>query len=117
MKAEIISLHSPDIHNLEEFQPEQSDNFGFLLQIIISPKGVEGGESFDTIVCTPKWLLDQHDQNEILFGRQFIIVFKYDYIKLHEAINKYIQSIEGNDWDDIAKEMCKIGKWEFENYH
>jgi hypothetical protein len=53
MNVEIKKLHSPDVWNLESFQPEE-DCFGFLLQLIVGLKGVESEESFDTPVCTPK---------------------------------------------------------------
>lgn len=56
MNAKLKRLHSPDIYNLENYQPECAGSFCFLLQAMIGPEGEEGEESFDIEVCTPAWI-------------------------------------------------------------
>jgi hypothetical protein len=117
MKAEIKSIFSPDIEvTLKEYQPERANNFGFLLQMIISPEGEEGEESFDIMVCTPDWLKDNHSKDEIIFGRHHLIVFKYDYQAIYQKLAKYVNSIEANTWDEISSLIGRVGHWEFEDY-
>lgn len=89
MKAEIKSIYSTEIKEpLTEFIPEKSENFGFLLPMIIGPKGEQGEENFDIMVCTPEWLKENNKDDEIIFGRHHLIVFKYDY----QSIKKSFQN-------------------------
>jgi hypothetical protein len=116
MKAEIKYFHSPDIDNLESYKPEEKDNFCFLLQIMAGPEQVDGEESFDVIVCTPKWLMNNHNENEIIIGRHHLIVFKYDWMNIKSTIDNYIQNSIGNDWKECAIQLSRLGRWEFEDY-
>lgn len=116
MKAEIKALHSPDVHDLRTFKPTKRDNFGFLLQLIVGPQGEMGEESFDMIVCTPKWLEENYSINEVIFGRHYLIVFKYDYEGIYKKISNYIGKIEEPTWNEVAQKIGRIGHWEFEDY-
>lgn len=117
MKAEIKILFSPDIEEaLKDYQPEKADSFGFNLRMIISPKGEEGEESFDLMVCTPDWLKENYSNNEVIFGRHFLIVFQYDYQAIYNKLAEYINNIEANTWDKIGSLIGRIAHWEFEDY-
>lgn len=59
MKAELEWLHSPDV-DLDMFEPEQPDCFGFLLQAGIGPAGSNAADTFDLQVCTPAGLAYRH---------------------------------------------------------
>ena len=115
MKAEIKYLHSPDVLDLEKYIPEKIDNFGFLLQIMIGIEKIDGEESFDVIVCTPKWLSENYKNDDIIIGLHYIIVFEYNYQQLYQKLLELI-CIEENSWNEIAQKLSYIGKWEFENY-
>jgi hypothetical protein len=116
MKAELKRLHSPDVDDLTTHVPKTNDSFGFLLQVMVGTKGKEGEESFDIFVCTPRWLIKHHKENEILFGRHYMIVFKYDYDLIIKKLKSYIEKLEGDNWDELAQKINLIGKWEFEDY-
>ena len=119
MRAELKSLHSPDI-DLESFVPIDPSCFGFLLQAMIGPEGQDGAESFDIQICTPKWLLDRHDRNlcpSVVFGMHKMIVFSYDLRQIHGAIQHYCNRCVGEDWQFIVGKLARIGAWEFEDYH
>ena len=115
MKAELKGVHSPDI-DFNTFWPEESDNFGFLLQAMIGPEGQEGEESFGMQVCTPNWLKSRHSETDILFGKHMLIVFDYDIDRIKNYIAKYCERCVGDNWQDIASKLSKIGQWEFEDY-
>lgn len=116
MRASIRRFHSPDISDLGTYKPEKADTFGFLLQVIVGPAGLEGEESFDIEVCTPKWLLQNYGQDDIVFGRHHIVVFEYQYDRFVDAITSYVETCEGASWDEVAQKLSEIGRWEFEDY-
>lgn len=116
MKAELKRVHSPDIYDLKQFVPDHPDRFGFLLQAMIGPKGTDGEESFDILVCTPKWLEDKYDLEDVIIGRHHFIVLNYDYKKIISTIEKYLMHCAGSDWNEVATKVSRLGRWEFEDY-
>jgi hypothetical protein len=62
MRAQLKRIHSPDVQDLSACVPEVRDRFGFLLQMMVGPKGSEGEESFDLCVCTRERLPGPIDQ-------------------------------------------------------
>jgi hypothetical protein len=53
MQAVLKGLHSIDIADLENYAPDEEDNFGFALRAMVGPMNREGEESVDITVCTP----------------------------------------------------------------
>jgi hypothetical protein len=78
MQAVLKGLYSSDVADLENYQPEEEDNFGLVISASIGLLGQTGGDSFEVTVCTPKWLLERHGASEILLGLHKLIVFRYD---------------------------------------
>lgn len=116
MRAALRRLHSPDIDDLASYRPERPDEFGFLLQMLVGPENGPGEESFDVVVCTPRWLEKKHNPQEMLIGRHYLLVFEYDYNRLLRAIEDLCDSAEGGSWGEVASKLSRIGKWEFEDY-
>lgn len=116
MRAAIRRLHSPDIDDLAHYHPPEPDRFGFLLQILVGPENGPGEESFDVEVCTPLWLLERHSPEDILEGRHTLIVFEYDYNRLEEYVRKKVAKAVGATWDEVAGQLSRFGRWEFEDY-
>ncbi|MFL5762443.1 MAG: immunity 8 family protein [Bacteroidia bacterium] len=116
MKAEIKYIFSPDVEDLENFHPSIEDEFCLLLQLVVGPFKEKGEESFDIVLCTPKWLLSNKKENDIIYGRHYLIVFKYDYQSIYSSLHKYVDSVTGDTWDAVAEKIGRIGKWEFEDY-
>jgi hypothetical protein len=117
MKAKIKYIFSPDIDTaLEDFIPKDEGNFGFVIRMIVCPEGQEGEESFDLMLCTPKWLNDNYPADEIIFGRHYLIVFKYDYKSIYKKLSDYVNGIDAKSWGQIGDQIGKIGYWEFEDY-
>lgn len=115
MRAELKRLHSPDVQNLASYVPVQRDNFGFLLQVMFGPLAHEGEESFDVMVCTPEWLKKNH-KADFIIGRHYLIVFQYDYNRLFDFLKEYCSRCAGETWQEVAQQLGRLGKWEFEDY-
>jgi hypothetical protein len=116
MRAEVKSIISPDISDFITYYPEDDTLFLFLLQITIGTKNIEGGDSFQIEVCTPKWLMQNYNENEIIFPRGKLIVFEYDLEKILKRITDYCDSCEGATWEEIVCKISRIALWEFEDY-
>lgn len=117
MKAEIKYIYSPNIENLETHIPNEKDNFCFLLQVFVGIEDKEGEESFNFEICTPKWLLDNLKKDEIIMGKNYIIVLEYNYEKLLQEIKTLINKCTGKSWNEIALKLSCFSRWEFEDYY
>lgn len=116
MRAKLKRLHSPDIDDLENYHPDIRDNFAFLLQLMVGPAELDGEESFDVEVCTPLWLEDNYGRQDVVVGRHYLIVREYSFPRIVHAIDVFLASCSGENWDEIAIKVARLGKWEFEDY-
>lgn len=116
MQAELRSLHSPDALDMENFVPEDPDYFCILVQALIGPKNGMGSESFDFLVCTPRWLEMQVSKEKFVLGAHYLFIEKYDYNLIWQTIYKLCQRISGPDWNAVASILAQYGSWEFDNY-
>jgi hypothetical protein len=113
VEAELKRLHSPDTYNLEAFKP--AGPFGILVQAMVGPAGADAEESFDIVVCTIDWF-DANMRDDIMSGRHFLFVKRYDYHKLLGYLRSFCSSCKGESWSEVAQKVGRIGKWEFEDY-
>ena len=113
---ELRRLHSPDLLDMQSLEPETPDNFCILVQAMIGPTGEQGEESFDFIVCTPKWLTESLSNHNYVLGRHHLIVARYDYNVIRDAVLFLCQTITGSTWKEVADHISRYGSWEFEDY-
>lgn len=117
MKARIRKYHSPDVPDLQKYRPTEPNCFAFLLQVMISPEDSAGEESFDLLVCTPRYLESKLDHEGMpMFGRHLLIVRNYDFAAIQKLIENYCNALEERDWNGLATKLSRIGHWEFEDY-
>lgn len=116
MKAKLKRVHSPEIDDLQNYQPRNPESFGFLLQAMIGPEDTDGEESFDIEVCTPKWIEDTYNLSDVVIGRHHLIVREYDYDRIIGAIRHFLLDCSGQSWNEVANKVARLGKWEFEDY-
>ena len=117
IQAEVKRLHSPDVYDLATYVPEDPENFGFLLQVMIGSVGEDGEESFDVVVCTPSWLSDRILPTKIVLGRHYLLVKQYDYTRLLQFLISFASGCRGATWDEVALRLGRLGMWEFEDYN
>lgn len=116
MRSKLVRLHSPDVDDLQTYVPVQEDCFAFLLQIIVAPEGGAGEESFDAFVCTPRWLCENYAPSDVVIGSHKLIVFRYDYKSLHDFVVDRVNAASGDTWQQVARRLSSLGRWEFEDY-
>jgi hypothetical protein len=117
MKAKLKNIYSTDIDvQLSDYRPAYQDNFGFLARLIIGEEKMGGEESFDVLICTPQWLISNHNTTDIIIGRHHLIVFEYNYERIYSKLKSLIEGIELSTWNEIGLIVGRIGKWEFEDY-
>jgi hypothetical protein len=109
-------LHSPDISDLESYRPESEERFGFLVQAMFGPEDSEGEESFDIVVCTPSWIEKRLLANSVVSGHHHLFLRHYSIEAVRTFLVKYALKCSGETWQDVAKLLSRIGKWEFEDY-
>lgn len=117
IKPEIITITSPDLHDLEQDQPEDPHAFCILVQVLIGLENEAGGEVFYFTVCTPKALEESIPEETGLSGWSYILLKKYDYKAIERTIQSFCdQSKHAEDWDGFAENMKKFSKWEFDGH-
>lgn len=115
MKAELKRIHSPDA-DLDVYYPDDPENFSLFLQLMIGPEGEDSEESFDILICTPKWILDNKKLEGVVLGRHMMIVFEYDFSIIKSVIFEQCQKCVGFDWQEISTKLSRFAHWEFEDY-
>jgi hypothetical protein len=108
-------LHSPDV-DLESFEPEDPENVGILIQMIVGPADGPGEESFDVVVCTTRWLERWVQEEGPLVGRHHLIVDRFDRRRIGGFLTEAVESEEARTWPELALRIGRLGKWEFEDY-
>jgi Immunity protein 8 len=115
MRASVRRLHSPDA-DLGTYVPEDPEDVGILVQIMAGPADGSGEESFDVVVCTPRWLKRWVQDEGPLLGRHHLVVEQYDAARVRLYLTSAVESEEAATWPDLALKIGRIGKWEFEDY-
>ena len=100
----------------DNFRPSDEEKFSIHLRLIAGPKGLAGEESFDFTVCTPKWLDENLKESDVLVGRHYIFVKRYDYAQICKKIEKIVNSCAAESWQQVGPKLGRLGLWEFEDY-
>jgi Immunity protein 8 len=115
MKATVRRLHSPDV-DLESFAPEDPEDFGLLVQLMVGPADGPGEESFDIVVCTPGWLARSVRNDGPLVGLHHLVVERYDPTRVRLYLTALVEEEEASTWPELALKINRIAKWEFADY-
>lgn len=115
MRAVLRWLHSPDVYDLRSWSPEEA-KFAILVQLMVGPDGALGEESFDVTVCTPTWLAEWVRDEGVIDARHHIVVDRYDYLRLERYLHERVAACEGASWEEVATQVARLGRWEFEDY-
>ena len=79
----------------------------------IGIQGQEGGDQFQFTVVTPQHLA-KHDG--ISWGRGYLIVPRFEWPAVEQALEKLLMHCQGEDWKSVANLIGRELYWEFEDY-
>jgi hypothetical protein len=117
MRAELKFIDCTGISvPLENWRPDDDDNWGLVITIGVAPVGSEGADNFELTVCTPGWLAENRLTSEILSGEQTLFMRSWDYRILRSYLERRIRAPEGKNWNELANKFSRWSGWEFEDY-
>ncbi len=122
MISQIKRLVSPDVSELEGFNPTRAESFGILIEIFIGEPEEIAEDRFQIYVCTPLWLSENFDKvllhfdaSIFLCGRGFLLTKYYVYEDVKKEIYKLFDGVSGKDWREISQKLSMLSWWEFDN--
>ncbi|MGV8972817.1 MAG: immunity 8 family protein [Rhodoglobus sp.] len=115
MKAEIRSIFSADVEDLDNFRPS-GDVFSVPIRVQIGPAGAPGEESFDLTVCSVRWLAQQVEHTPVFDARHHLVVREFHWPVVLRYIEGRVARCVGETWGDVAQQLSRFGYWEFEDY-
>lgn len=119
MKSIVKAIWSSGYDNLASLHPSPlvkeglSTNpydFSVLIAVEVGPEdGLadenHGADTFYARVCSPN---RAHERHHFVFDH-------WDWPRIEAEIRRQF-TVEGRDWEDIAKKLNEHGDWEFDNY-
>lgn len=67
-------------------------------------------------VCTPAALTDLVERDGVVIGRHFIFVAEMNRATVEAIVRDRLRRIDGDNWNELAAKIGRIGLWEFEDY-
>ena len=80
------------------------------------PEGEPGEESFDVVVCSPRWLERLLTDSPFLSGRHYLFMKRLDWPTLEQYVHSEVEKCTGETWTEVAARLARLGHWEFEDY-
>ncbi|MDR4305112.1 hypothetical protein IHQ68_00525 [Chelatococcus sambhunathii] len=107
-------MTSTDVDDLRSYAP--GTNFCVAVTAIIGPRHSPGGEMFQFLVCSPSWLADELERNEVICPQTYMFMASFNYAALERFVLKRIAHATGETWREIATKLARWSDWEFEGY-
>ena len=113
VKARVRHFISPDV-DLDDFRPEDPEDFCFLLEALVGPADSEGEESLQLLVCTPRALARRVASEGVIFGRSLVIVDSPKISRILDSVRAAVERAEASSWNAVARRLERLGIYEFE---
>jgi len=117
IKPEIESFLSVDLE-LNGPLPDPED-CAFAFEVAIGPKSEEGPEFFQFTVITPKFLIRESSTSQVenaRWDRGCLILDRFSWHEVERSLEKLLLHCRKKTWSEVAYELNKEMRWEFENY-
>jgi len=139
MTPYVALYFSPDVDELETWQPKSPRDIYIWLQMNIGFRGEVGTDLFDLMIASPEALRshagqfscivndrldgfpDCEKRNRNLVGRclvarHHLIVMDYNWTELRTVIEAIVASCEAPTWEEAASKLSRYFAWEYEDY-
>ncbi|WP_052351784.1 immunity 8 family protein [Deinococcus pimensis] len=117
LEAEIKELYSLDVPEaLEQFRPDDPRDVGITVRMMVGTAGDDAADSFDVLVCTPRWLEREMVNGSHLWGDGLLLVSEYDWSLVQSVLTSRVSRCVGERWEDVAARLSRFSRWEFEGY-
>lgn len=116
MKPRIDGLYSIDLPEGPPQLPVDPMDCWVVIQVDIGTDRSAGTDTFTLYVTTPSRVEKLISSCGPVFGANMLLVSKFDWATVEDAIRNKVSAIEGSDWRQISVELAKSFQWEFEAY-
>ena len=115
MRPELKGLDSSDLPDGQSL-PQNPDNCWIVVTASIGISGEPGADLFVFYVCTLERLRQMTETGGPVSGRHLLIVSRFDWDAVEQAIISICNEVEGDTWEVISRKLAQFGKWEYEGY-
>jgi Immunity protein 8 len=106
VRAIVRRFHSPDA-DLDRYVPDDPQDVGLLVQMMVGPAGKPGEESFGVVACTPHWFDRRVREGGPLIGRHHLVIERWDVARVRRYLTDAVEAEEAPTWSELA---AKIGR-------
>ena len=110
------SIYSIDLPSGPPEMPKDPYDCWIVIQADIGVAGKEGADIFTFYVCTAKRVNSILQNEDFLLGHHLILVEKFDWQVVENAIKNILNNLEANTWEQLAIKLNEYGGWEFSDY-
>lgn len=115
MRASTRSIFSSDIDDTASWSPD-SEEWALRVHVVAGPADGPGEESFDLAICSGEWLAEQARRDGIFDPRHHLVVDGFKWPELYAYLQRRVEQCHGDKWEDVAQQLSRLGRWEFEDY-
>jgi hypothetical protein len=110
------------VDDVASYRPKDENRFAVQLSLLVGTPENDFGDTFEIIVCSPRWLLENLDAHwpayrlgsgAVLPGRDLWLMKHWDYDRVKQSVNQILGSVTAETWDDLANWLGRHLSWEY----
>jgi len=118
MKAKIDDgLYSFDIAEGPPALPDCPNDCWVNVIADVGHEHAVGGDMFLFSICTVTRLKNIIERDSSIFLSKVIIVERFDWKVIEDAIKGILDKLEADTWEQLAAKINEYGEWEFHDYN
>lgn len=114
MNVRLHELYSPDLPAGYGQMPPDPDCCWIRVHADIGSESGTGADCFTVYVTTPAFLANSLVGEKYQLGRGLLLVAKFDWDVVEEAVRAVCGSVSGTEWRDLAAQLSRHFYYEYE---